>query len=435
MQPRSLLIHTSPRLAILVLLMASLGPFSSAQTPITMNKLFRLNVSGTDRMTSINPAGEDCTQDTCPNEGAIFYVPAGMVPGTLTLYRHNNGPDHRDSPKTEIPGYVNEGPNGFPWRRQVLPGLAPLFDGFNQTTGDHALVSPLETLPDYTRSSLGVYGYPRFGNTTESIIGLSAGGVRIESNRVNGGALWRWIWNGKQFLSNLDTLRGSYSVLFLNNYADYINENGDDCQNHSPIALAVNKGSTQSTIAVPLANSFAHAGGDPCLNPVVWADALVGKHVKLNFRGMGPVARYTASVWLPGPLSAVDFYHPITLVSAEFNRYWTYDAETDDLQEVTLADACEDSHPFFPGFGGIILSDQSAQYALGVYAVNVSQGGSITALNLLRHACSDGTFSRMDVIRSGDIAAGSSSYNAYLMSSDVQTVKQFMRTMFTAGVR
>jgi hypothetical protein len=131
----------------------------------------------------------------------------------------------------------------------------------------------------------------------------------------------------------------------------------------------------------------------------------------------------------------VDFYHPITSVNAEFNRYWTYDAETDDLQEVTLADACEDGHPFFPDFGGIILSDQSAKYAIGVYAVNVSQGGSITALNLLRHACDDGTYSRMDVIRHGDLAAGSSSYNAYMMSGDVQGVRQYMSKLFTAGVR
>ena len=435
MKQRFLLINPPHRLGMLMLLVVGLGHLSSAQTAVTMNKLYRLNVNGTDRMTSIDPATEGCTSETCPSEGPMFYVPAAMVPGTTILYRHNNGPDHRDSPKTEIPGYVNEGPNGFPWEGKVLPGLSPLLDGFNQTTGDYALISPTEILPDYARRSLGVYGYPRFGNRTESMLALSGGGVHIESNRANGGALWRWTWNGKQFLSNLDGSRGSYSILFLNNFADYINENGDDCQNHSPIALAANEGSSQSTIAVPLANSFVHAGGDPCLNPVVWTDALVGKQVKLNFRGLGPVAKYTTSLWLPGPLSAADFYHPITSVNAEFNRYWTYDAETDDLQEVTLADACEDYHPFFPGFGGIILSDQSARYAMGVYGVNVSQGGSITALNLLRHSCDDGTYSRMDVIRSGDIAAGSSTYNAYLMSGGVQQVRRYMSKLFTAGVR
>jgi len=435
MKQRFLLINKSHRLGMLVLLVVGLGHLTSAQTAVTMNKLYRLNVNGTDRMTSTDPATEGCTSETCPSEGPMFYVPSGAVTGTLTLYRHNNGPDHRDSPKTEIPGYVNEGPNGFPWKGQVLPGLSPLLDGFNQTTGDHALVSPMESLPDYTRRSLGVYGYPRFGNTTESMLALTAGGVRIESNRVNGGALRRWTWNGKQFLSDVDASSGSYSILFLNNYADFLNENVDDCQNHAPITLAVNEGSTQSTTAVPLANSFAHPGGDPCLNPVVWIDALVGKRVRLNFRGLGPVAKYTTSLWLPGPLSAVDFYHPITLVNPEFNRYWTYDAETDDLQEVTLADACEDSHPFFPGFGGIILSDQSAQYAMGIYAVNVSQGGSITALNLLRHSCNDGTYSRMDVIRSADLPAGSSTYNAYVMSSDVQQVRQYMRKLFAGGVR
>jgi hypothetical protein len=227
------------------------------------------------------------------------------VPGTVTLYRHFNGPDHRDSPKTEIPGYVNEGPDGFPWKRQLLPGLSPLLDGFNQTTGDHALISPMATLPDYTRRSLGVYGYPRFGTTTESMIALSAGGVRIESNRVNGGALWRWTWNGKQFLSNLDDLRGSFSVVFLNNYADYLSENADNCQNHSPIALAANEGTTQSTIAVPLADSFAHGGGDTCLNPVVWTDALVGKQVKLKLSRLG---------------SSCEVHHNLVVAEPTFDR-------------------------------------------------------------------------------------------------------------------
>ena len=33
---------------------------------------------------------------------------------------------------------------------------------------------------------------------------LSAGGVNLESNAVAGGVVWRWFWNGLQFVNNAD---------------------------------------------------------------------------------------------------------------------------------------------------------------------------------------------------------------------------------------
>ena len=408
-------------------------PFAVSQTPLPLNILERVNVGGNDRMTTFDISKEDCSPETCPSDGQVFYVPAGQEPGTLALNRFYNGPDHLDSTKTSVPGYILEGPNGFPFGRNSLLGLARLYEGVN-ATGDHALMRQSEQLTGYVKEPLGAFGYPRFGNQTESILALNAGGVKIESNRVFGGALWRWTWNGKQFLSNLDSLRGSYDVLFLNGYTNYIDENGDDCQNHAPIVSATNAGSTQLTVAVPLANPALYSD-NPCLHPVVWKDAILGKQITLNFHGMGPVAKYTTLAWLPGAIPAVDFYHPISSLGAEFNRYFFYDAESADLQEHFIADSCEGSEPFFPNFGGVILSDPSQNFAMGAYAVNTSHGGSITALNLLRHVCDDGTYSRIDVIRSDDMPAGFSSYNAYFMTGTVQQVRGYMNALFKAGVK
>jgi hypothetical protein len=307
-----------------------------------------------------------------------------------------------------------------------------LYEGVN-ANGDHALMRQSEQLSGYVKQPLGAFGYPRFGNQTESILSLNAGGVKIESNRVYGGALWRWTWNGKQFFSNLDSLRGSYDILFLNGFTDYISENGDDCS-HAPIVTAQNTGPTQLTMAVPLANPSLYSD-NPCLHPVVWKDVILGKQITLNFRGMGPVAKYTTFVSLPGAIPAVDFYHPISSLGAEFNRYFFYDAESADLQEHFIADACEGSEPFFPNFGGVILSDPSQNFAMGAYAVNTSHGGSITALNLLRHVCDDGTYSRIDVIRSDDMPAGFSSYNTYFMTGTVQQVRGYMAALYKAGVK
>ena len=401
--------------------------------PLRLNILYRVLVgNGNDRMTTTGPP----EVDLFPSEGQLYYVPADLQgKRTIALNRFNSGPDHTDSALLEVPGYSIEGPLGFPWINNRLPGLMPMIEGFNSTTGDYALMQPGEPLSGYVSTPLDVFGYPRFQNQTESILSLTGGGVKIESNRVFGGALWRWTWNGRQFLSNLDSLRGSYDVLFLNGYTNYINENGDDCQNHAPFVKALNTGSTQLTVSVPLANSFAYDSEDPCHHPVIWKDALVGKQVTLNFNGMGPVAQYTTSVSMSADIKAVDFYHPISSLGAEFSRYFFYDAEGVYLQELFIADACEDSRAFSPNFGGVILSDQSGQFAMGAYAANVSQGGSITALGLLRHVCDDGTYSRIDVIRSGDIPAGHSTYNTYFMTGTIPQVQQYMDTLFKAGVK
>jgi len=400
--------------------------------PLTLNILYRVNVDGTDRMTTTGPP----ETDLFPLEGQLYYVPSyPLGKRSILLSRFYNGPDHRDSALLEVPGYVNEGPLAFPWTTNLLPGLGPIVEGFNVNTGDYALMQPGEQLPGYVSAPLNVFGYPRFGNQNESILSLSEGGVKIESNRISGGSLWRWTWNGKQFFSNLDSLRGSYDVLFLDGFTNYLNQNGDDCQNHSPLVKAQNNGSTQVTVSVPLANSFAYGGDDPCHHPVIWKDALVGKQVTLNFRGMGPVAQYTTFVSLPAAVPAVDLYHPISSLGAEFNRYFSYDAEHADLQERFISDACEDAQAFSPNFGGVILSDQSGQFAMGAYAANVSQGGSVTGLALLRHVCDDGIYSRIDVVRTGDLPFGYSSYNSYFMTGNVQQVRGYMDALFAASVK
>lgn len=420
-----------PTILVLLMSVPAIG-----QTALSLNILQRLNVGGTDRMTTIDPAAEACVPEECPSEGQIFYVPSGGELGTLTLYRFYNDTDHLDSTRAIVRGYWNEGPNGFPFDRLSLFGLALMYEGVN-STGDHALMTQSEQLTGYVKRPLGVYGYPRFGNAAESTLSLSAGGVEIESNRVYGGALWRWTWNGKQFLSNLDSLRGAYSILFFGGN-NQMSENGDDCVNHAPFFTGFNAGATQVTTAVPIANPLLYDAVTPCLHPVVWKDVTVGKSITLNYHGMGPVARYTSIVSLPNSVPNVDFYHPISSLDPEFQRPWTYDAETAELQLVTLeqlGDSCETGHGFVPNFGGIIFSDPSNQYAMGIYAVNVSQGGSITGLELLRHDCEDGLYSRLDVVRSGDLPGGVHTYNAYIMTGTVEQVKQYMDTLYSLRVK
>jgi hypothetical protein len=408
---------------------------ASAQTPIRLNILERLNLNATDRFTTINAAKEGCDPD-CPSEGQFFYVPESSSTFATALYRQNNGADHLDSTNFRLNGYVNEGTLGFPSLFANLPGLAPIFEAFNASTGDHALTNQTEQLSGYVKRPLGVYGYPRYPGLTQSMLSLSRGGVTIESNRVDGGSLEQWTWNGKTFLSSLPNyLQGSFALLFINNYADFLAENSDTCGNHAPLVSAFNRGATQSTLAVPLANSFNYGNNNWCLHPVAWQDVLLGKSITLNFAGLGPVAKYVTTVNLPTAIAGVVMYHPLTWVDGQFNRYFTYDAETATLQEITLGDLCEDAQGFSFNFGGIVEADQSLQFAIGAYGVSVAQGGSVDQFSLLRHVCSDGTASRMDVIRVLDMPAGYSTYNVYFMTGTLAHVTGYMDQLFQMGAK
>jgi hypothetical protein len=133
-------------------------------------------------------------------DGGTYYVADQPADGRTTLNRYMNpgATDHADG-TSQPSGYTFEEVLGYPWAQSSLPGLDVLSEAFNPSTGDYALIAPSESLSGYTANSLGVYGYPRFANTSEVLLSLSAGGVTVESNKAAGGVTWRWFWNGMQF--------------------------------------------------------------------------------------------------------------------------------------------------------------------------------------------------------------------------------------------
>ena len=440
----------------LVLACCVLSPAAQAQTAVNLNVLWRVVVNGTDRMTTVDPS----ERDLFPLEGQLFYVPQSPMPGETPLYRLLNftGTDHADS-TTAVKGYAVEGPLGFPWdTKPSVPGLIQLFEGFDRQTGDHALVRPDEFLPGYAPKALGVYGYGRFGNLEESLVSLSAGGVTIKSNRVAGGTLWRWFWNGVQFVNTYDYGREIQSAFCFNGCDANPTEAGDTfsspstapgVRHGSPLLVAKNLGSTQITRAIPLQFDPSGMGGGPA-NPVVWSDIGLGKDITLDFHDMGSVAKYTTHLSLPTATTG-SFELLTPYLRAVFTRFWTYDAETETLTEVTsqMPDACiaNDGYFFRPQFGGVIVSDNLGTYAMGEYGVNTSQGGSVSSLVLFKYICTgDGTAEssfdtvKLDAVRGNDLnfpafPAGDSTYTAYLMTDNLEGVVSKMNQLFQMGVR
>ena len=426
---------------------------------VPLNVLWRVVVNGTDRMTSVDPI----ERDEFPLEGQTFYVPSlGNVPQTQTLYRllSFSGADHRDSTTAES-GYTIEGPLGFPWtNRSASRGLEPLMEGFNAALDDFAILGPFEQIQGYSEDTLGVYGYGRFDNQAESLLSLSAGGVTIQSNRVAGGSLWHWFWNGQQFINNHDFGRQVQAAFFVhasNTLVRNPTEAGDQFSSPdlrsgvwhgSPLLQAYNVGSTQVTRAIPLDFDPGSFGGDQD-HPVIWQTVVLGKDVALNFNNMGSVAKYTTHLKLPS-FQAGTLEMPTPYLRSAFNRFWTYDASNDTLSEVTsvMPDACDPNNPnpayiFAPDFGGVIVSDSTAAYAMGEYAVNISAGGPTSYLAMWKFFCvHDGTTeksfdtTKLDAVRGPmPFTAGDNAYNAYLMTDSVQGVREKMRQLFLLGAR
>lgn len=437
------------------------APVQQAPPPIMLRTLYRLVVNGADRMTSFGPD----EKNNYPLEAQLYYVPDAATPNLTTLNRMVNpgGTDHADAVGS-LNGYSLDEVLGYPWSNPA-PGLVQIPEGFNSVTGDHAMMLPSENLAGYVAQALPVYGYPRYGNQGEVLLDLTAGGVTVESNAVAGGSVWRWTWNGMQFINNRDygrQIQGAFYYLDPtdnldlynpNEAGDYYNRASPATAHGSPLLRFENNGYTQSTRTIPLNWDPTVFGGDAD-HPVIWDQMVLGKDVTLNFNNMGSVAQYTTHLTLPtaaqGSLAEATVY-----LRANFNRFWTYDAPSKTLNEVTSQvppAACTTGNEYFfhTQAGGTIISDASENFAMGVYAVDEAHGGSASVFVIGNYICygdgiaegSNDCVTTNPVKGGGDkepqgivFPAGESTYNAYIITDTVQNVATQMDRLYAMGVK
>lgn len=433
-------------------------PKTEVPTPTVLRTLYRV-VNGTDRMTTVGSA----ERNSYPLEAQAYYVPDQAAGDRVTLNRvvNSSSSDHADT-TTSISGYSQDMELGFPWSGGSKAGVAHMIEAFNSATADYAMVAPSEGLPGYAPTPLSAYGYPRYGNAAEVLLSLSAGGVTVQSNAVAGGTTWRWYWNGTQFLNHADYGREIQGAFYFGTSLLNPNEAGDrltfsyldqSLKHGSPILRFGNQGNTQFTRAIPLDWDPSQYGGDQD-HPVIWDTLVLGKDLTLNFQNLGPVAKYTTHLILPSANRGT-LADPAGYLLSSFNRFWTYDAQSKVLHEVTAAmpDGCASSDPtvfggysFSPDFGGIIMSDASGTNAMGIYGVSLSQGGSITYFAMWKFYCwgdgpsetsSDNTAWSAVYGNGTDVLfpAGESTYNVYLITDSVQNVTAKMDNLLQMGVR
>ena len=433
-------------------------PPQQAPPPVMLRTLYRVLVNGTDRMTTFGPD----ERSAYPLEAQLYYVPDAQAPDQIVLNRMINAADSDHADATgPLNGYSVDQALGYPWSASSLPGLAQILEGFNNPTGDYGMVAPSENLAGYKSQPLPAFGYPRYGNQGEGLLDLSAGGVKVESNAVAGGVIWRWFWNGVQFINNADYGRQIQADFYYpaspnynpNEAGDYYHRDNPITAHGSPLLRFENQGTTQITRAVPLNWDPTIFGGDSD-HAVIWDQLVIGKDLTLDFNNMGPVARYTTHLVLPTATQGT-FEAPVVYLRSNFNRFWTYDAQTKTLNEVTslMPSGCgpnSQTFVYLTHFGGNIISDASGANAMGVYGVDDANKGSVNYWNMGDFRClgdgpaeAAGDTVSIAAVKGGFggndnnflFPAGESTYNVYLISDTLQNVTSQMDQLFAMGVK
>jgi hypothetical protein len=196
--------------------------------------------------------------------------------------------------------------------------------------------------------------------------------------------------------------------------------------------LASNSGSTQSTRAIPNEFDTSSFISNSANEFIAYLGMLLGKNITLNYNSMGPVAQYTTVIQLPNAISNGTLELPTGYMPSQFTRFWTYDATSNTLTDVSSAvpDDCNantgpDGYEPSSGYGGVIISTQDSSSAMGIYNSTTAVGGPVDYFALWNFPC-DGT-SKWDNVRSNRaFPAGQSTFTSYIATGTVAQVQSDM---------
>lgn len=386
------------------------------------------------------------------SQGQIWYMSKSQATGTAALYRHYNSStgDHLDSLSQTVSGYTTDGIIAWPWTSATAfpANMAQVVVAWNGEY--HASLRPDESIAGYNNlTDLGVYGFERYNFNQIDLLTLSGGGITAVSNKVAGGVVWTWSWNGKAFVNSANT--ASYgqemqSALFFSpsgHPEQNPTEAGDsysgpsyptELSHGSPAMAFFNSGNMQVTNSVPLDFTPGNwAGGEA--SPVLYPGMLMGKQLTLDYDGLGPVAGYVTTLTMPQSLSPVTWQIPTVYLPDSFDQFYIYDAKGGAGANVTseIGNSCPTSvYSYTPvsGYGGVIISDSTGDYAMGIYGVATALGGPVSYFNLSNWS-SCGSVTNLGAVYDGSVSSGNSSVTTWAINGTVSQVESLMSQMVT----
>ncbi|WP_145179107.1 hypothetical protein [Gimesia aquarii] len=396
-----------------------------------------------------------------PREGQTYYFANFPENGTAAYFRHYNGSDHRVSHK-RIPGYDQEVNIGYAWATANPLGTQKIRYTHRPATDDYAIHSPFALIGRSlypNRHTFTHYAFPRFTGTGVSPLKIDNGVIRVVSNRVAGGAIWEWWWNGKQFINQADYGRLIQSSLGIAGEVALPTEGGNDHNkgsdqsvygHGSPLVSAKNVDAlTQVTRAVPVEwSKYKYPSLNTKKHLVVYKDWQLGKNIRLSpdlSLGAGhsqrrhQIVEYTTVLHLPETVPGnIDWEIPTGYLNTEFNRWFTFDAREPDinrgLKEVTeFMRANPNGLRRMRGCTGLILATEDLKYAMGAYGAHRDDGGDVNNYYFARYG---DTHKFALARRLGNRARpGEHTSKTYLMTGTLSNVRVAMRRLHIGGYR
>ena len=400
----------------------------------------------------------------------LYYIPKNSATGRNPLYRLYNGVNnHMTSIITNEGGYALEGILGYPWNNSTKPnGATQMFRGFNSSNGDHALMSGHDMFAGYTQENFSErYGYHRFGGNVTPLFTLAGNKITVKSNLAAGGTIWEWIWNGKQFIDNLDYGREMQSSMsFSTNIAlpteggDYLHTSNKQYMHGSPILTYSNNITanvkTQTTRAIPLEWNYTDYNGGDAHAPVIYANWQLGKDIRLDDTSLNlgsgynhlrdQVVRYDTVLYTPITLTNANIEIPTAYLKAEFKRAFQYDATNTDINAGTYEVQNSDfsnlgngtyHRQFSVSAGGAIYATQDLNYAIGVYGSTPAIGGKAMYYTVWKF----GSLTNPSVTKwsAGNgwstFTAGENRFTTYIATGTLDDVRVIMRRLYMMGYR
>jgi len=378
-------------------------------------------------------------------------------------------------------GYSTEGANGYGWLSPITSSptgtsaMTAISRALNPSTARHALVSSNETLANYTQlQALNIYGYPRYVDelptSTDAAhnLSLSAGGITVTSNPVAGGAVWSLQYNGFEYINSHDYGRLLQTAIFSDpglsaqsqvypgqiiscnptegGAAGYINN--VQYNQGSQILELYNNGNVQTSRCVPLEFTPLDWGGTFDCNPVIWANAVLGKDITLNWNSLGAVAQYASYVYSPTQLTNSSRYTSTQVnacslfLRANFKVFYFYNGDTGAITQIpTPPNTPNQNAVGVPSATsrGVIAYDPNSGYAIGVYGVQSSSGGSIDAFTIFNLDDGSGTSPSANACyailptHAAPIPAGVSQYYSYIACGTLSQVESSLIALHNMG--
>jgi hypothetical protein len=392
-----------------------------------------------------------------PCEGQLYYVPAAPGPGTHPLYRlyQSTASDHMDSTLAGEGGYTTQAILGYAFD-QPIGGTVAIRRWFNPTVGDHltAFVGEDPAPYGYDRERVLGHGYRRHGTDPEPQLWVAGDEVRLAANLAAGGAVSELWWDRRQFVNNWDYGRQIQIACNLRPVAETDNptEGGDEYgppgvapaawAHGSPLLSAQVVGKVLTTSCHPLQWSPETFGGGPT-RPVMWRGTFA-KRVELDWHGRPHLIRWDTTAHFPNDESYLDLEIVTAYLTADFSAFYTYDAATSSLEQITDLDMGQCHDPSVdvrqrPDAGGVILATDDGQHALGVY--RRAPNGEENAFGLCNFVMAEGGeygpgTSKWNLLHRppAGIAAGQYTWTAFLLVGTLADAVAEADWLFSQGI-